>query len=133
MINRLLPAEERRRREVIFAKGFTRILVLTTRLLEAHGEAHDDPQLDRADLAIDAALGASMAYDALYWIHPCAFRAKSDSYLLAFVVRCAAVAIEREILRVQAERGSSAYGSDSFEYGLNAGRPAAAGLGFSLI
>jgi len=133
MIIRPLPAEERRRREVIFAKGFAHIVVLTAKLLEAHREAPDDPQLDSADLAIDAALGASMAYDSLYWLNSDAFRAKTDRYLLAFVVRCAAVTIEGEILRVQSERGDAVDADRLFAPRLETHCAAAGGLGFSLI
>lgn len=127
MIIRSLPPDQARRREIIFGKGFRRILVLTTKLLEAHNADLDDLELNETDLAIDAALGAAMAYDALYWADPSAFSSRKESYLLAFVVRCAATAVEDEILRVQAERDAD--GLDPADWA----RPPSRGIGFSLV
>jgi hypothetical protein len=127
MIIRSLPSDQMRRREVIFGKAFRRIVVLTTKLLEAHNADPDDPQLSETDLAIDAALGAAMAYDALYWTDPAAFSNRGDAYLLAFVVRCAALAVEEEILRVQTD--SQAGQIDPIQWPQAPSR----GIGFSLV
>jgi hypothetical protein len=133
MMIRQLPENEIRRREVVFGKAFGRIVVLTKKLLDAHRVGADDPELGDADLSIDAALGAALSYDALYWADPSAFERKGDSYLLEFVVHCAAVAIEREILQVQSQRLDDAEWPPDFADLVALPRAHRCSLGFSLI
>jgi len=104
MSPRPLPSCQMRRREVIFAKAYRKILVLTQETLNAHTLPQDDPELSVGDLSIDAAFGAALAYDALYWSCPRAFATRSDDYLSAFVVKCAAVSVAGEIDRILMDR-----------------------------
>ena len=127
MIMCSLPPDQVRRRNVIFGRGFRRIVVVTAKLLEAHDVDLDDPQLSETDLAIDAALGAAMTYDALYWTDPTAFSNRSDTYLLAFVIRCAALTVEEEILRVRANSRPAEIDP------IHRPHPLSRGIGFSLV